>query len=96
MSEWEPTIAAYAAGLLTMGFLTVGLFFVRFWRRTGDLLFACFGIAFSLMALNQAIPVLLSIPREEQAGIYLLRLAAYAVIIAAILMKNIGDDKGSR
>jgi hypothetical protein len=93
LSEWEPTIAAYAAGLLTMGFLAAALFFLRFWRRTGDFLFACFGIAFLLMALNQAIPVLLDIPGEELAGIYLLRLAAYAVIIVAILAKNVVRHK---
>ena len=93
MSEWEPTIAAYAAGLLTMGFLAVALFFLRFWRRSGDFLFACFAIAFFLMAINQAIPVLFRIPREEQAGIYLRRLAAYGVIIAAILAKNVTSDR---
>jgi hypothetical protein len=93
LSEWEPTIAAYAAGLLTMGFLAVALFFLRFWRRTGDFLFACFGIAFSLMAVNQAIPILFSIPSEEQAGIYLLRLGAYGVIIVAILIKNVAPDR---
>ncbi len=93
MSEWEPTIAAYAAGLLTMGFLAVALFFLRFWRRNGDVLFAWFAIGFFLMALNQAIPVLFRIPSEEQAGVYLLRLAAYGVIIAAILAKNIAPDR---
>jgi hypothetical protein len=93
LSEWEPTIAAYAAGLLSMGFLAVALFFLRFWRRTGDFLFACFAAAFVLMALNQAIPVLFDIPGEEQAGIYLFRLAAYATIIAAILAKNVTPDR---
>ncbi len=41
------------------------------------------------MAANQAVPTPFSISGEEQAGIYLLRLAAYAVIIAAILAKNV-------
>jgi hypothetical protein len=93
LSEWEPIIAAYAAGLLTMGFLTVALFFLRFWRRTGDFLFASFAIAFCLMALNQSLPILLDISGEEQAGVYLLRLAAYGVIIAAILAKNVTPDR---
>ena len=93
MSEWEPTIAIYAAGFLTMGYLAVALFFLRFWRRNGDFLFACFAGAFFLMALNQAIPVLFSIPSEEQAGIYLLRLAAYAAIIVAILAKNVAPGR---
>ena len=94
MSEWEPAIAAYAAGLLTMGFLAVALFFLRFWRRSGDFLFACVSGSFLLMACNQAIPVLFSSSSEEQAGIYLLRLAAYAVIIVGILAKNVTGQKG--
>ena len=93
MNEWDPRIAAFAAGLLTMGLLAVAMFFLRFWRRTGDFLFACFGAAFLLMALNQAIPILFRIPSEEQAGIYLLRLAAYGVIIAAILVKNVARGR---
>lgn len=88
MNELEP-IAAYGAGLLTMGFLVVALFFLRFWRRSGDYLFASFAAAFLLMALNQVLPVLLNIPGDEQAGLYLLRLAAYGLIIAAILAKNV-------
>jgi hypothetical protein len=86
----EPVITAYGAGLLTMGFLLAALFFLRFWRRTRDSLFASFALAFSLMALNQAVPVLFNVASEDQAGIYLLRLAAYGVIIAAILAKNAG------
>jgi hypothetical protein len=95
VNEVDPTIGAYGAGLLTMGFLTSALFFLRFWRRTGDGLFACFALGFFLMACNQAILVLFHVPSEEQAGIYLLRLAAYGVIIAAILMKNLGPGRRS-
>jgi hypothetical protein len=89
LSEPDAVTAAFAAGLLTMGFLTASVFFLRFWRRTGDRLFASFAVAFLLMALNQAIPVLFDIPGEDQAAAYLLRLAAYATIIIAILAKNI-------
>ena len=85
--------APFFQGLVAMGFAVAGLFFLRFWRRTGDFLFACFGAAFFLMALNQAIPILFRIPSEEQAGIYLLRLAAYGVIIAAILVKNVARGR---
>jgi len=81
--------AVFGAGLLTMGFAVAGLFFFRFWRRTGDSLFASFGLAFLLMAVNQALPVLFHVASEDQAGIYLLRLAAYGIIIFAVLRKNL-------
>jgi hypothetical protein len=80
---------AFASGLLTAGYTVAGLFFFSFWRRTRDSLFLAFGVAFWLMAVNQALPVLLGIPREEQGGIYLLRLAAFILIIIAVLRKNL-------
>jgi hypothetical protein len=78
----------FTAGLITMGYLTAGLFFLRFWRRTGDGFFLAFCIAFWLFALNQALVPLSGLPREEASSIYLLRLAGFAMIIVAILVKN--------
>ena len=83
------TSLAFIGGLLSAGYAVGGVFFLSFWRRTRDSLFAVFAVAFWLMALNQALPVLLGVPREEQSGIYLLRLAAFILIIAAILRKNL-------
>lgn len=80
---------AFLTGLIAAGYAVAGLFFLSFWRRTKDSLFAVFAVAFWLMALNQALPVVLGIPREEQGGIYLLRLAAFTLIILAILRKNL-------
>ena len=84
-----PPALAFTTGLLTAGYTVAGVFFFSFWRRTRDSLFLVFGIAFWLMAMNQALPVLLGIPREEQGGIYLLRLAAFILIIIAVLRKNL-------
>lgn len=90
MTHLDPTLSAFAGGALTLGFLTVGLFFLKFWRRTGDGLFVAFAVAFALLAANHAAPVLLNIPSENQGYIYLLRLAAFLLIIAAVLRKNVG------
>jgi hypothetical protein len=90
MMGLDPILSAYAAGVLTLGFLIVGLFFVKFWRKTRDGLFLAFAVAFALLAANAAIPVLLNIPSESQGYVYLLRLAAFVLIIAAVLRKNFG------
>jgi hypothetical protein len=79
----------FAAGLLTAGYLLAGLFFLKFWRRSRDGLFAAFAGAFALMAINQAAPVLFGLPDEALGGVYLLRLAAFLLIIWAILRKNL-------
>ena len=85
----------FIAGMATMGFIFAGLFFFRFWRRTKDELFAAFGIAFWLLALNQAFITLSGIPREELSWVYILRVAAFLLIIAAILRKNL-PGRGSK
>lgn len=78
----------FVAGLITMGHLVAGLFFLRFWSRTRDALFAAFAIAFWLLAANQALLAGANIVDEERSSIYLLRVAAFAIIIAAVILKN--------
>jgi hypothetical protein len=84
-------MAAFLTGMIAMGFLVAGLFFLRFWRRTNDMLFAAFALAFLLFALQQIIVGLSGIPREELSWTFLLRLAGFAILIVAILVKNLGQ-----
>jgi zinc transporter ZupT len=81
----------FFSGMVAMGFLVAGLFFLRFWRRTGDMLFAAFAVAFFLFALQQWIVGVSDIPREELSWTFLLRLAGFALLIVAILVKNLGQ-----
>jgi O-antigen/teichoic acid export membrane protein len=81
-------VADFVFGMITMGHVVAGLFFAKFWRRSRDPLFAIFAVAFWLLALNQAIVAALDGPREEQSWAYLLRLAAFILIIVAIIYKN--------
>jgi hypothetical protein len=83
------TAVAYVGGFLTAGYLVVALFFLRFWRQSGETLFAAFSAAFVLLAATQALPTLLESSTEIAQHMYLLRLAAFSLIIAAILIKNI-------
>jgi hypothetical protein len=78
----------FLSGIITMGFLTGGLFFLKFWTRTGDWLFASFAAAFWLLALNQLLLVAANIAEEEKTWLYLLRLAAFLVIAVAVAVKN--------
>jgi len=83
-------LPTFAAGLLTAGFLVAALFFLKFWQRSKDRLFASFAFAFLLMAANSAAPVLMNIPDVDQPMVFLLRLAAFLLIIIAVLRKNVG------
>ena len=82
------TIFDFLSGSITLGFLIAGLFFLRFWRRTNDTLFLAFAAAFSLLGVGQAIQALANIPQEERSYIFLIRLAAFTIILAAIVRKN--------
>jgi hypothetical protein len=79
---------SFLGGMVTMAFFVAGLFFVRFWRRTGDKLFAAFAVAFGLLGLNQAMVSLTDMPIEERSPLYLLRLLAFSLIIISIWRKN--------
>jgi hypothetical protein len=78
----------FLSGAITLGFLVAGLFFLRFWRRTQDDLFLAFAIAFALLGVGQAIQAFANIPQEERSYIYLIRLAAFTLILVAIVRKN--------
>jgi hypothetical protein len=79
----------FVAGLIAMGFAVAALFFLRFWHRSGDPLFATFAAAFLLMAVNQTAAVMMEFGREELGRIYLIRLAAFVLIIVGIVHKNL-------
>ena len=88
-------IYLFFAGAISMGFAVAAVFFLRFWSRTRDVLFLAFAAAFFLLAANHAIVALSGAPREEQSPFFLLRLAAFALIIAAVLWKNRAGRRGS-
>ena len=78
----------FMSGMVAAGFLVSGLFCLRFWRRTHDSLFIAFALAFWLLGLGQTLVALTDIPVEERSWIYLLRLAAFSLILIAIFRKN--------
>lgn len=78
----------FLSGLIAMGFFIAGVFFLKFWRRTADMLFVFFASAFWLLALNQTLTAFSRIPLEERTWLYLLRLGAFALILIGIALKN--------
>lgn len=76
------------SGILIALDAVAGLFFLKFWRASRDRLFAMFGAAFFILAIQR---LLLSVTRsvfEDQAAFYTLRLLAFVIIIVAIVDKN--------
>jgi hypothetical protein len=84
-----PELYVFLSGAVAAGFLIAGLFFLRFWKRTGDTLFVAFAFAFWLLGLTQTLLALTDIPVEERSWLYLLRLAAFSLILLSIGLKNL-------
>lgn len=82
------TLLDFLAGAITMGFLVAGFFFLRFWKRTRETLFLAFAAAFWLLGLGQSLLSFTDIPVEERSWLFLLRLAAFSLILVSIWRKN--------
>lgn len=89
-----PELYLFLSGAVATGFVVAGLFFLRFWKRTRDSLFVAFAFAFWLLGLTQALLALADIPVEERSWLYLLRLAAFSLILVSIGLKNRGARRG--
>jgi hypothetical protein len=89
MSSFTQTVY----GALAMGTFVVGLFFLRFWRQTRDRLFAMFALAFWILGVNWLGLALLATTQEQRTVFYLLRLAAFVLILLAIIDKNRSVDR---
>lgn len=78
----------FLQGATTMGCIALSVFFLRFWMRSRDRLFAMFSLAFLVFALNRALIVVFENNTEVEAAIYGARALAFALILLAILDKN--------
>lgn len=78
----------FLSGACILAYLLVGLIFLRSWRDTRDRLFAMFAAAFWLLAVQRVLLVLTDQLSENRPYLYLLRLAAYLLIVWAIVDKN--------
>jgi hypothetical protein len=79
---------SFISGAIAMGYLILGVFFLKFWRRTRDSFFVLFALAFGLLAANQAAFAGIGPTGSGEGWIYLFRLGAFLLIIVAIVRKN--------
>ena len=86
-------MTSFLSGMITTGFLVAALFFFRFWRRTGDSLFATFGISFILFAIGQSVSVSFDFLQDDKTLVYLLRLFGFVLLLVAIAKKNLSKQK---
>lgn len=78
----------FLSGAVAMGFAVAGLLFLSYWRRLRERLFMMFAVSFFLLSINYTWLAVTEIPAEERSLLFLVRLAAFALIIVAIVQSN--------
>lgn len=78
----------FLSGATMLASFAIALFFLRYWRQTADRLFAIFALAFTVFACSRIFLTILDEANEARPYVYLLRLAAFVLIIVAIVDKN--------
>lgn len=81
-------IEGFILGVIVTSSLVAGAFFLKFWRKTRDLLFLGFAAAFVIEGINRLAFLSLDEPNEGTPIVYSVRLFSYLLILAAIIHKN--------
>jgi hypothetical protein len=79
-------LPTFLSGALCLGYFAAASFFLRFWKRTQDTLFLMFALAFGLLGIERII--LTFVYSGDEFKVYLIRLVAFILIIAAVIHKN--------
>ena len=75
-------------GAITAISIVIALFFLRFWKNTGDRFFLFFALSFLIEGLNRLLLTSMTGWLENSPTYYVIRFVAYMLILIAILDKN--------
>ena len=88
-------MSAFLEGATMLASFSIAIFFLRYWRDTGDRLFAVLGAAFTLYGGNRIALFVLDETSEARVWPYALRAATFLMIMGAVIDKNMsrGADR---
>ncbi len=78
----------FFSGIMFMGCLAAGFFFLKFWRKSQDKLFSYFAASFFLLSFERAVLSYAGADQEVSPLVYLIRLSSFLLILFAIFNKN--------
>ena len=81
-------VASALMGAVAMASFVAMLFFLRYWRQTGDSFFLLFAVSFGGDAATRAILAVWRLSEDTEPLIYVSRLFTFGLIIVAIVLKN--------
>ena len=83
-------------GAISMASLIAGLFFLRFWKDTGDRFFLFFAVSFLIEGVNRAALGFSDDPNEGRPCFYFVRFLSFLLILIAIVQKNMIKDSSGK
>jgi uncharacterized membrane protein HdeD (DUF308 family) len=86
----------FMSGAFMLASAAVALFFLEYWRKTGERLFAILGLAFMTFAVERIFLAYIPASYEGRHWIYLARFFAFILIIAGIIDKNRSPRRGGK
>jgi membrane-associated PAP2 superfamily phosphatase len=86
-------IPNFLGGAIVFGYGLIALYFLKFWKRTRDAFFGYFAFAFFILGIGRVIEAIERTNEVDTPIVYLFRLAAFLIIIFAILYKNLSSKK---
>jgi hypothetical protein len=81
-------ISEFLLGGIAMGDVVAGLFFLRYWKMTGDRLFLFFAWSFAFGAVSRWILAINVTTTETEPVVYIVRAISYVTILLGIADKN--------
>lgn len=89
----HPVLDIFLLGFVASCSLWAGIFFLRFWRKTGDPLFLAFAAFFAIQGLLSASVASLQRPNEGTLWFFVLRLLSILLVLGAIVRKNLSHRR---
>lgn len=86
----------FLQGATMLAGFAIALFFVRYWRDTGERLFGVFAVAFAVFAASRIVLFALDTDSEARTWVYGMRALTFLMIIVAILDKNLTPPTKAR
>jgi hypothetical protein len=81
-------VTTFFQGATALAAAAIGLYFLRFFRATRDPFFVMFAVAFWIFAVDRVLLASLNRASDFTTVVYTVRLLAFVLIIAAIVVKN--------
>jgi hypothetical protein len=86
-------LPSFLGGAIVLGYVLIGVFFLKFWRRTNDTFFGYFAVAFFTLGIGRVIEAITRTNETTTPYVYVFRLLAFLIIIFAIMHKNLASKK---